>query len=162
VAGEQTAGAQGADERERTGAQGAGGQPVSARIRVRVGAEDIHYSRRLAAGAYCLKLFGDLATEITIRTDGHGGLLRAYERVEFLAPVRAGDFVEAHATLEHRGASSRRCRFEAHKVIEGSDGPHARVLDPPLLVARALGTTVVPQGEQSNHEHSNDDREAPR
>ncbi len=123
----------------------AGAEAVTAFIRLRVGAEDVHYSRRLAAGAFTLRLFGDLATEITIRTDGHGGLLRAYEQVELLAPLRAGDWVEARGTLERRGTTSRRCRFEAWKVIEGSDGPHAQLLDPPVLVARALATTVVPR-----------------
>jgi 3-aminobutyryl-CoA ammonia-lyase len=58
--------------------------------------------------------------------------------------VRSGDWVEARGVLERRGTSSRRCRFELWKVIEGSDGPHAHVLDPPVLAARAVGTTVVP------------------
>ena len=98
------------------------------------------------AGAFCLKLFGDLATEIAIRLDQHGGLLRAYRAVEFLEPVRAGDFLEVVGRLESRGRTSRTCRFEALKVIEGSPGPEARVLDPPVLVARAHGTVVVPSG----------------
>jgi len=63
---------------------------VLSTLRVRVGAEDVHYGGGLVAGAYAMKLFGDLATEATIRLDGHEGLLRAYEDVEFLAPVAAG------------------------------------------------------------------------
>ena len=59
-------------------------------LRVRVGSEDAHYGT-IAAGAFVMQLFGDLATEITVRRDGDEGLLRAYESVEFLAPVRPGD-----------------------------------------------------------------------
>jgi len=120
-------------------------EPITSTLRVRVGAEDVHYGGGLVAGAFCMKLFGDLATEITIRTDGHEGLLRAYETVEFLAPVAAGDYLEATATLERRGTSSRTCAFEVVKVIEGSDGAHARVLAEPVVVARARGTTIAPQ-----------------
>jgi acyl-CoA hydrolase len=119
--------------------------PLSCSLRVRVGAEDVHYGGGLVAGAFCMKLFGDLATEVTIRTDNHEGLLRAYEAVEFLAPVAAGDYLEARAVLKARGTTSRSLDFEVWKVIAGSDGPHARVLDPPVLVARARGTTIAPK-----------------
>ena len=120
---------------------------VLSTLRVRVGTEDVHYGGGLVAGAFAMKLFGDLATEATIRLDGHEGLLRAYEDVEFLAPVAAGDFLEARATLVRRGATSRTCEFTVHKVIAGDrdGGPHARVLDEPLLVARGRGTTIAPK-----------------
>jgi acyl-coenzyme A thioesterase PaaI-like protein len=113
-------------------------------LRVRVGAEDVHYGGGLVAGAFCMKLFGDLATEITILTDEHEGLLRAYEDVEFLAPVAAGDFLEATATVTRRGTTSRTCEFEVVKVIEGSAGAYARRLEEPVVVARARGTTIAP------------------
>ena len=54
-----------------------------------------------------MELFGDLATEITVRRDGDEGLLRAYEKVEFLAPVRPGDFLECRARLVREGRTSR-------------------------------------------------------
>jgi acyl-CoA hydrolase len=120
------------------------GEVVST-LRVRVGAEDVHYGGGLVAGAFCMKLFGDLATEATIRSDGHEGLLRAYEAVDFLAPVHAGDFLEATATLVRRGATSRTLDFTVRKVIAGSDGPHATLLATPVLVAKARGTTIAPR-----------------
>jgi 3-aminobutyryl-CoA ammonia-lyase len=122
---------------------------ITAHLRVRVGAEDVHYGGGLVAGAYSMKLLGDLATEITIRTDGHEGLLRAYESIELLAPVAAGDYLEARATLAQRGRTSRTCDFEVWKVIEGSDGAAARVLDEPVLVLRARGTTIAPNAAQA-------------
>ena len=64
-----------------------------------------------------LALFGDLATELLIRLDGDEGLFRAYENVEFLAPVFAGDYVEAAAELVAIGNTSRKIRFEARKVV---------------------------------------------
>src|SRR5207244_5914339 len=89
----------------------------SASIRIRVGSEDAHYGS-IAAGAYVMKIFGDLATEITVRRDGDEGLLRAYERVEFLAPVRPGDFLECRATLVREGNTSRTFAAEAWRGID--------------------------------------------
>ena len=67
--------------------------------RSRMSAHDAHYAGELVDGARMLALFGDVATELLIRLDGDEGLFRAYETVEFLAPVFAGDFIEATAEL---------------------------------------------------------------
>lgn len=107
-------------------------------IRVRMGGEDAHYEGNLVDGAHMLKLFGDAATELLIRRDGVEGLFRAYSEVEFLAPVYAGDYIEAEARLTGVGRSSRQMDFEARKVISGK-----RVLDPPVVVARARGVCVA-------------------
>lgn len=120
-----------------------------ASLRVRMSHAEAHYAGGLVAGAQILRLFGDLATELTIRYDGDEGLLRAYESVEFLAPVYGGDYIEAQARIVAVGHTSRRMTFEAHKVVtcQGA-GPFpssARILDPPTLVARAVGTSVVPE-----------------
>src|SRR5437773_11923822 len=120
-------------------------EPIEAYIRIRVGSEDAHYGT-IAAGAFVMELFGDLATEITVRSDGDEGLLRAYERVEFLSPVRPGDFLECRARLVRRGATSRTFEAEAWKVIttrQDVSESAAEVLPEPVLVARAVGTTVV-------------------
>lgn len=108
---------------------------------------DAHYGGALVEGAYCLTLFGDVATELTIRTDGDESLLAGYTSVELLAPVRAGDVLEATATLARVGTRSRGLDFEARVVCRANPdrGPSAAdVLDPPMVVARANGTTVVP------------------
>lgn len=121
-------------------------------IRLRIGEGDAHYGGGLVAGAHILKIFGDLATELTIRHDGDEGLLRAYESVEFLAPVYAGDFIEAEGEIVSVGDTSRKMRFEARKVIQAQGrGPYpssAEVLDSPITVCRAVGTSVVPSGRQ--------------
>lgn len=125
-------------------------------LRARMSAHDAHYAGELVDGARLLSLFGDLATEVLIRLDGDEGLFRAYENVEFLAPVFAGDFLEATAELVSIGNTSRRLRFEAYKVIsparssweagERAVAPSAAdVLAEPILVARAVGTCVVPR-----------------
>jgi 3-aminobutyryl-CoA ammonia-lyase len=115
-------------------------------LRVRMGAEDAHYGGNLVAGATMLKLFGDLATEITIRNDSDEGLLAGYETVAFLAPVHAGDFIEARARLIRVGNTSRQCEFEARRVAGArpdiSDSA-AETLDEPVVVCKAIGTTVV-------------------
>ena len=117
-------------------------------LRLRVGAEQAHYGGGLVDGAYVLKLFGDAATELLVRHDGDEGLFRAYSSVDFLAPVRGGDYLEVAAEITKVGKTSREMRFEARKVIAGGDGSAARVIDPPELVARATGTCVVPLEKQ--------------
>ena len=115
-------------------------------------ARDAHYGGELVAGATMFALFGDIATEITIRHDGDEGLLRAYENVEFLAPVYAGDFIEATGKLVKVGNTSRKIEFVARKVIAASRNPDqpsaADVLEEPVVVARATGVTVVPKDMQ--------------
>jgi acyl-CoA hydrolase len=121
--------------------------------RLRLGSHDAHYAGELVDGARCLALFGDVATELCIRHDGDEGLFRAYESVEFLAPVRAGDVLEVFGELIDVGKTSRRMRFWAHKVISLTRDPAlavsaARVFDEPELVCRATGTCVVPLSQQ--------------
>src|SRR5882724_11381926 len=114
-------------------------------LRSRMGAHDAHYAGELVDGARMLALFGDLATEVLIRLDGDEGLFRAYETVEFLAPVFAGDYIEATAELVKVGDTSRKMVFEAKKVVtnvraQGSIASAADVLSEPIVVCRAVGT----------------------
>src|SRR5215472_2043380 len=115
-------------------------------IRVRMSASDAHYGGNLVNGAHVLSLFGDVATELAIMYDGDEGLLAGYEKVELLAPIYAGDFIEATGRIIRMGRTSRTIEFEARKVIQPrpdiSDSA-ADFLSTPLLVARAVGTTVV-------------------
>ena len=73
---------------------------ISSLIRLRISAHDAHYAGGLVDGAKMLNLFGDVATELLIRSDGDEGLFVAYDRVEFLAPVHAGDYIEGFVILE--------------------------------------------------------------
>lgn len=116
------------------------------RLRVRLSASDAHYGGQLVNGAHLLSLYGDIATELAIQCDGDEGLLAGYESVEFLAPLYAGDFVEVSGRITRIGRSSRRIEFEAYKVITARrdiSESAADVLSEPLLVGRAVGTTVV-------------------
>lgn len=123
-------------------------------IRLRIGMEQVHYAGNLVDGALMLKLFGDVATELLIRHDGDEGLFRAYDSVEFLAPVQAGDYIEATGNITQVGRSSRQMTFEARKVIALTGNPdnpaEARLLDEPIVVCRASGTCVVPVERQKN------------
>lgn len=120
-------------------------------IRLRMSSHDAHYSGGLVDGARMLGLFGDLATELLIRYDGDEGLFRAYDMVEFLEPVKAGDFIEARGRLVKVGASSRKMEFEAYRVITPNPGAGesaADLLEEPVLVCRASGTCVTPKDRQ--------------
>lgn len=120
-------------------------------IRMRMSAHDAHYGGNLVDGARMLGLFGDVATELLIIQDGDEGLFCAYDNVEFLAPVYAGDFIEAVGEITHVGNSSRKMVFEARKVIvpRTDISPSAAdVLPEPVVVCRASGTCVVPKSCQ--------------
>jgi len=124
---------------------------VKVTLRVRLSAHDAHYGGGLVDGARVLGLFGDAGTELLIRNDGDEGLFRAYESVEFLAPLHAGDFVEVDAELVSVGKTSRKVRFEARKYIsprpDVSDSA-ADLLQEPVVVCRAVGTCVIPAAKQ--------------
>jgi 3-aminobutyryl-CoA ammonia-lyase len=106
-----------------------------------------HYAGNLVDGAYSLALFGDVATELCIRTDGDEGLFAGYAAVAFHAPVHAGDVLEVTATITRVGTRSRTVEFTCHVVCRGTpqvSASAAAVLDPPLLAVSATGTVVVP------------------
>lgn len=120
---------------------------ISATMKVRVATSDAHYGGGLVAGAYIMELFGDVATELCIRSDGDEGLFAGYSSVEFLLPVQAGDFLEVTGEIISSGKRSREMRFEATRYIEPRPevaASAAEVLAQPQIVARAVGTCVVP------------------
>lgn len=123
-------------------------------IRLRMSSHDAHYAGELVDGARMLALFGDVATELLIRLDGDEGLFRAYDSIEFLAPVLAGDYIEAYGEITKVGATSRKMKFEAYKVIQNAKIPGNEsacdVLNPPVLVCKATGTCVTPKAKQRN------------
>jgi 3-aminobutyryl-CoA ammonia-lyase len=120
-------------------------------LRVRMSALDAHYGGNLVDGARMLALFGDVATELLIRLDGDEGLFASYDSVEFLAPVFAGDYIEATGRVVKLGRTSRRMEFEARKVIAARPEigeSAADLLDPPVIVCRASGTCVTPRAKK--------------
>ena len=117
-------------------------------IRLRMSSADAHYGGNLVDGAKMLQLFGDVATELLIIQDGDEGLFCAYDKVEFLAPVYAGDYIEAVGEITQVGNSSRQMQFEARKVIAPRtyySASASDVLEEPVVVCRAHGTCVVPK-----------------
>lgn len=106
-----------------------------------------HYAGNLVDGAYSLGLFGDVATEICIRTDGDEGLFASYSDVQFKAPVRAGDILEISAEVVRVGSRSRTIEFVASVVGRGRpdlSGSAAAMLDEPIVATTATGIVVVP------------------
>ena len=120
-------------------------------IRLRMSAHDAHYGGNLVDGARMLALFGDIATELLIRHDGDEGLFKAYDNVEFLSPVFAGDYIEASGEITHVGNTSRKMSFVARKVIAPRpdiNDSACDVLEGPVVVCKATGTCVVPKDKQ--------------
>lgn len=117
-------------------------------LRMRMSTQDAHYGGNLVDGAKMLQLFGDVATELLIMHDGDEGLFVAYDKVEFLAPVHGGDFIEVSGEIVSAGNSSRKMVFEARKVVAPRpdiSASAADVLPEPVVVCRASGTCVVPK-----------------
>ena len=105
-----------------------------------------HYAGNLVDGAYALGLFGDVATEICIRTDRDEGLLAGYADVRFTAPIRAGDVVEVIGSVTRVGTRSRTIELSCLVVCRGrpGGGSGAEVLEPPIVAVTATATVVVP------------------
>lgn len=120
-------------------------------IRLRMSSHDAHYGGNLVDGARMLGLFGDVATELLILHDGDEGLFKAYDNVEFMAPVYAGDYIEAVGEITEVGNTSRKMKFEARKVIvprPDINDSACDVLEEPIVVCRATGTCVVPKDKK--------------
>jgi 3-aminobutyryl-CoA ammonia-lyase len=106
-----------------------------------------HYAGHLVDGAYSLGLFGDVATEACIRTDGDEGLFASYSDVQFLHPVRAGDVLEVTAEVVRVGTRSRTLDFRVLVVGRGRPDRSesaAEMLREPLVATTATGVVVVP------------------
>ena len=126
------------------------GKDVGARVvhRRYVPYSHAHYAGNLVDGAYSLGLFGDVATEMCILTDGDEGLFASYSDVQFKEPVRAGDVLEIVRELLKVGTRSRVLELSVSVVARGNPSQEqpgaAEMLDPPLLATMATGTVVVP------------------
>ena len=128
-------------------------EKMTSTIRLRMSAHDAHYGGNLVDGARMLGLFGDVATELLIMHDGDEGLFKAYDNVEFMAPVYAGDYIEATGEIVSAGNTSRKMVFEARKVIQPRpdiNDSACDVLEEPIVVCRASGTCVVLKDRQRN------------
>ena len=119
--------------------------------RLRLSQADAHYGGNLVAGGHLMELFGDIATELCIRSDGDEGLLAGYSSVEFLQPLFAGDFIEVRGRITRMGETSREMQFEVWRYArprpDVSDSA-AEIVAEREQVARATGTCVVKRDKQ--------------
>jgi 3-aminobutyryl-CoA ammonia-lyase len=122
--------------------------------RLRLSQADAHYGGNLVDGAKVLAFFGDVATELLIIHDGDEGLFRAYEKVDFLAPLYAGDFIEVEGEIIEVGKTSRKMKFRCYKVITARPDINpsaADVLKEKLLTTEAIGTCITPKDKMRKH-----------
>ena len=113
---------------------------------------DSHYPDGVVSLGTITELFGMAGGKLAYLLDGDAGLMRAFDNVEFVAPAYQGDYLRVTARLLAVGRTSRRRSYEAHVVARahgiGSEPSHGALLDPPLLIARATGTSVTPLDKQ--------------
>lgn len=118
-----------------------------------VGHNHTHYSGSQVDHSYTMSLLSDAATEVCIRTDSDEGAIVAYDEIDFLAPIYAGDVLEVEAFVVGVGSTSRELGMEARvtcREAQRLDEDNAKlaptasyVLERPLVVARATATVVV-------------------
>lgn len=97
----------------------------------------------LAPGSKAMELFADVETEICLLEGGDEGLCAGYESVDFLAPLRVGDFVEARGKVVARGRSSRRIELTLTRVVSVDDDGIRIPNDEPVLAVKAVVVVVV-------------------
>lgn len=108
---------------------------------------EAHYANGLVDGAYSLRLFGEVVTELSITLDRDEGLLAAYDNVQFRQPIRCGDILEVVGTVVETGTRSRRVALTCHVVARATGGENLSrsvVQSPALLATEATATFVVP------------------
>jgi len=113
---------------------------------------DSHYPDGVISMGVITELFGMAGGKLSYMFDGDAGLARSYENLEFLAPAYQGDYVRVTVTMLSVGRTSRRRFYEAYVVARahgiGDKPSHGELLSEPILIARAVGTVVVPSGSQ--------------
>ena len=123
--------------------------------KLRLGQQDAHDGDQHDDGAKIVALFGDVATELLIIHDGDEGLFRAYETIDFLAPLYAGDFIEVTGEIIKVGTTSRKMYFTCHKIISARPDVNpsaADVLSEKVLTTKATGVCIVPKDKMRiNH-----------
>jgi len=109
---------------------------------------DSHYPDGVISMGVITELFGMAGGKLSYMFDGDAGLARSYESLEFLAPAYQGDYVRVRVSMLSVGRTSRRRLYEAHVVARahgiGAKPSHGEILAAPILIARAIGTVVVP------------------
>lgn len=126
---------------------------MEAKLRIRMSHADAHYGGGLVSGARLLELVHDVATELCIRHDGDEGLFAGYSDVKFLAPVHAGDFLEARGKIVRVGRTSREMNFTVAryaKQLPEISSSAADLLENQEVVLTATGTCVV-RAEDQRH-----------
>jgi hypothetical protein len=114
-----------------------------ASIRLRLAPADARYMGNLVPGSKSMEIFADLETELCLLEGGDEGLCAGYSNVEFLAPLRVGDFVEATGRVVARGRSSRLIEAQIVRVISVDDRGVRVPDDEPVLATRCTVTVVV-------------------
>ena len=116
-------------------------EKITSELRVRMSAKDAHYGGNLVDGAHMLHLFGDVATELLIRCDGDEGLFCAYDNVEFMAPVYAGDYIEARGEITSVGNTSRKMVFTGclQEKVARTRGPAEAIRRAPVIIEERAG-----------------------
>ena len=126
-------------------------EPLEVSHRSRLSQANAHYGGGLVAGGHLMELFGDVATELCIRSDGDEGLFAGYSSVEFLEELRAGDFIEVRGKITRTGDTSRQMEFEVFRYARSRPDVSDSAADletTPILAARATGTCVVKRERQ--------------
>lgn len=115
-------------------------------IKARISPSDVAYVGDIVSGGTILEMFADVETEISLKTFGNEGLCAGYDRIDFVAPVTVGDFVEARGVISRRGNTSIKIDLTLYRLIGVADGGKAIIEQPPAIAAQARATVVPSRG----------------
>ena len=123
-------------------------------IRVRLGVRDARTESGQVDPARLMELFNGAAANLAIAYRRDEGMLRTYQSVDLIAPVRVGDYLEVRGRVIDVGRKALTIEMVAHVTVRAArsvESPLAGVLvEPPRLVARATGVWLVPEAAESD------------
>lgn len=108
-------------------------------MRIKLKEKDIDYKRYISASKI-VEVFDDIAEELFIRNKGHRGVLKEYEKLEFIKPLVCGDYLDIIGQIIAFNETTLKIKFEVLKVL---DGVQEKYLLKPELLCKAIGIFEV-------------------
>jgi 3-aminobutyryl-CoA ammonia-lyase len=122
--------------------------PADAVLQSNLEPGDTHYRGNLIPAATIMRLFADCEARVCVRDHGRSGFIAAYEKSEFLRPLRVGDRVEVRANFIERRQSERITALQVWRLTRAASDPRDPVpglgAQDPELVAHTILVTLIP------------------
>lgn len=112
-------------------------------MRIKFKEKDIDHDKYIG-NCRIIEIFDDIAEELLIRSEGHKGILKEYEELEFIKPLVCGDHVDIVGQIIAFNDTTLKIKFEVFKVLDGENEKYLLI---PELVSKATGVFEVYQNQ---------------